>query len=46
MSSRVTYHVTGRLSLRPSQVESLARLKQAFYAAPEMFRDAERKEAP
>ena len=37
MSARVLHHITGRLSLRPPQAESLARLKQALDAAPEML---------
>jgi type III restriction enzyme len=37
MNSRVQNHVTGRLSLRPPQAESLAKLKQALEAAPEML---------
>lgn len=36
MSARIQHHVTGRLSLRPPQAESLARLVQALRAAPEM----------
>ncbi len=37
MSARVQNHITGRLSLRPPQAESLARLRQALDAAPEML---------
>ncbi|MCL2296830.1 MAG: DEAD/DEAH box helicase family protein [Proteobacteria bacterium] len=37
MTSRVLHHVTGRLSLRPPQVDSLARLKKALDATPEML---------
>ncbi|MEB2332345.1 MAG: DEAD/DEAH box helicase family protein [Nitrosomonas sp.] len=37
MNARVQNHITGRLSLRLPQAESLARLKQALDAAPEMF---------
>ncbi|MCB5364774.1 DEAD/DEAH box helicase family protein [Pusillimonas sp. CC-YST705] len=37
MSSRVQNHITGRLSLRPPQAESLARLVRALEAAPEML---------
>ncbi|MDR1934229.1 MAG: DEAD/DEAH box helicase family protein [Candidatus Accumulibacter sp.] len=37
MNARAQNHVTGRLSLRPPQAESLARLKQALDAAPEML---------
>ena len=37
MSFRVQNHVIGRLSLRPPQAESLARLKRAVDAAPEML---------
>jgi len=37
MNSRVLHHVTGRLSLRPPQAESLARLERALDAAPEML---------
>ena len=35
MNARVQNHVSGRLSLRPPQAESLARLKRALDAAPE-----------
>lgn len=37
MSSRVQNHITGRLSLRPPQAESLTRLKTALETAPEML---------
>jgi len=37
MSDRIQNHVTGRLSLRPPQVESLARLKRALDTAPELL---------
>jgi len=37
MNSRVLHHVTGRLSLRPPQAESLQKLAQAIDAAPEML---------
>lgn len=37
MSSRVQNHVTGRLSLRPPQAESLTRLVRVLEAAPEML---------
>lgn len=37
MSSRVENHVSGRLSLRPPQAESLGKLQQALTAAPEML---------
>ncbi|HRO22563.1 MAG TPA: DEAD/DEAH box helicase family protein, partial [Alcaligenes phenolicus] len=37
MNARVQNHITGRLSLRPPQAESLARLRQALDAAPEML---------
>lgn len=37
MNARVQNHVIGRLSLRPPQAESLARLKRAVDAAPEML---------
>ncbi|MGN6653969.1 MAG: DEAD/DEAH box helicase [Rhodanobacter sp.] len=37
MNARVLNHVTGRLSLRPPQAESLAKLRQALDAAPEML---------
>ncbi|MCC6921977.1 MAG: DEAD/DEAH box helicase family protein [Nitrosomonas sp.] len=37
MSVRIQNHITGRLSLRPPQAESLAKLKQALDAAPEML---------
>ena len=37
MSARVQHHVTGRLSLRPPQAESLARLVQAIEAAPSLL---------
>ena len=35
--NRLMHHVSGRLSLRPPQAESLARLVQALTAAPEML---------
>lgn len=38
MSARVQNHIAGRLSLRPPQAESLARLKQSLDAAPELLR--------
>jgi len=38
MQARVLHHVTGRLSLRPPQAESLARLVRALDAAPELLR--------
>lgn len=38
MSTRTLNHVTGRLSLRPPQAESLAKLVSALEAAPEMLR--------
>lgn len=37
MNARVQNHVSGRLSLRLPQAESLARLKRALDAAPEML---------
>jgi type III restriction enzyme len=37
MNARVQNHIAGRLSLRPPQSESLARLKQALDAAPELL---------
>ncbi len=37
MIARVLHHVTGRLSLRPPQAESLTKLARAFDAAPEML---------
>lgn len=37
-STRAFHHVSGRLSLRPPQAESLARLVRALGAAPEMLR--------
>ena len=37
MTYRVLHHVTGRLSLRPPQAESLLRLQKALAAAPEML---------
>lgn len=37
MNARVQNHVTGRLSLRPPQAESLARLVTAINAAPEIL---------
>ncbi|WP_313401309.1 DEAD/DEAH box helicase family protein [Stenotrophomonas sp.] len=42
MSPQNLHHVTGRLSLREPQAESLRRLKQALDAAPEMLDHAER----
>ncbi|WHZ11858.1 MAG: Type III restriction-modification enzyme helicase subunit [Burkholderiaceae bacterium] len=38
MNARVQNHVSGRLSLRPPQAESLARLTRALDAAPEMLK--------
>lgn len=35
--SRIQHHVSGRLSLRPPQAESLAKLVQALGAAPELL---------
>lgn len=37
MNSRILNHITGRLSLRPPQTESLLRLGRALEAAPEML---------
>jgi type III restriction enzyme len=37
MSTRVQNHVTGRLSLRPPQAESLSKLVRALEAAPELL---------
>ncbi len=37
MNARVQNHITGRLSLRPPQAESLARLVRAIEAAPELL---------
>jgi len=37
MNSRVLHHISGRLSLRPPQAESLSRLATAIDAAPEML---------
>ena len=37
MSARVQNHITGRLSLRPPQAESLSRLARALDAAPELL---------
>lgn len=37
MSARVQNHVTGRLSLRPPQAESLTRLKRTLDTAPELL---------
>lgn len=37
MSARVQNHITGRLSLRPPQAESLARLARAIEVAPQML---------
>jgi type III restriction enzyme len=37
MNSRILNHITGRLSLRPPQAESLLRLGRALEAAPEML---------
>ncbi|MEO7068491.1 MAG: DEAD/DEAH box helicase family protein [Rhodanobacter sp.] len=37
MSTRAQHYVTGRLSLRSPQAESLARLAQALVAAPDML---------
>lgn len=38
MSARVQNHIAGRLSLRPPQAESLARLVRAIEAAPELLK--------
>ena len=38
MNARVLNAVTGRLSLRPPQAESLSRLVRALEAAPELLR--------
>lgn len=38
MTTSIQNHINGRLSLRPPQAESLARLRQALAAAPEMLR--------
>lgn len=37
MNMRVQNHVTGRLSLRPPQAESLAKLVRALDAAPDLL---------
>jgi len=37
MNARVQHHVAGRLSLRPPQAESLAKLIAAVSAAPELL---------
>jgi len=37
MSSRVLHAVTGRLSLRPPQEESLKRLVRALEASPDLL---------
>jgi type III restriction enzyme len=37
LNARVQNHVTGRLSLRPPQAESLTKLILALEAAPEML---------
>ena len=37
MNARVLNHVSGRLSLRPPQAESLSRLVRALEAAPELL---------
>lgn len=44
MSARIQNHIAGRLSLRPPQADSLARLKKALDAAPEML--AHEREVP
>ena len=38
MTTSIQNHINGRLSLRPPQAESLARLRQALTAAPEMLK--------
>jgi len=38
MNTRVLHAITGRLSLRPPQAESLTRLAKALEAAPELLR--------
>lgn len=42
MNARIENHIAGRLSLRPPQAESLAKLKQALDAAPELLSHDER----
>jgi type III restriction enzyme len=37
MNARAQNHITGRLSLRPPQAESLSRLARALDAAPELL---------
>ena len=37
MNARVQHHISGRLSLRPPQAESLARLARAIDAAPDLL---------
>ncbi len=37
MNTRVLNHITGRLSLRPPQAESLSKLVHALEAAPELL---------
>ena len=38
MTTSIQNHINGRLSLRAPQAESLAKLKQALDAAPEMLK--------
>ena len=38
MTTRIQNHINGRLSLRAPQADSLAKLKQALDAAPEMLK--------
>lgn len=38
MTTRIQNHINGRLSLRAPQAESLAKLKQALDAAPQMLK--------
>ena len=38
MTTSIQNHINGRLSLRPPQAESLARLRRALTAAPEMLK--------
>lgn len=41
MSTRIQNHVAGRLSLRPPQAESLAKLVRALKAAPQLLEHAQ-----
>jgi type III restriction enzyme len=45
MNARVQHHITGRLSLRPPQTESLAKLAQAISLAPQLLQPRKNQNA-